>query len=105
VNEDTLRTILEWSDAGHKVATIAAQVSLKERVVYAALARHRPDRPREARRLTSVVPAKIAALQAAGATPTRIAELCGVSRAYVYRHLARPTMCCKKATRTAKHLC
>lgn len=80
-----LPDLLRDADAGERVDALAARHNLDTSQVYRILREHRPDRPRTARKRTSNVPAKIAALAAAGSTPNRVAELLSVSRQYVYR--------------------
>lgn len=80
-----LPALLRDADTGAKVAALAARHGLSASQVYRILREHRPDRPRSSRRRTSDKPAKIVALAASGASAARVAELLGVSRAYVYR--------------------
>jgi transposase len=75
------------SDQGHSPSAIASRLALPPGKVYAVLRRERPNRTRAARRCSSEVPAKVAALAAAGLSAKRIAELCGCSKAYIYRLL------------------
>lgn len=84
-----LEPILERHDRGEHAAQIADAVGVTAGYVYGILRDHRPQRKRKPRRPTSTKPAEIAALAATGATAARIAELLGVTKAYVYRHLAK----------------
>lgn len=83
--------ILALCDAGQPPSAIAARLDLPLGPVYAILRQERPQRPRAARRRTSTIPAQVAALAAAGIGAARVASLLGISRAYVYRLLARAT--------------
>ena len=77
--------ILTLSDAGHTPAAIALALSLPPGKVYATLRRERPGRKRAPRTRTSLIPSRVLALSAAGVKAGRIAAVCGVSAAYVYR--------------------
>jgi len=80
----SLPTILSAADRGERIASIAAAAGVSVGRVYAILREHRPERTRSRRTVTSTVPLQVRALYAAGTKPRRIAELLGVSRAYVY---------------------
>ena len=83
-----LPTILTLSDNGHTPAAISAALAIPPGKVYATLRRERPGRKRAPRTRTSLIPKRVVALSAAGVKAGRIAELLGVSDAYVYRILA-----------------
>lgn len=80
--------ILSLNDAGHTPASVSRALSLSPSTVYAVLRQYRPDRARAPRPRTSDLPGRIVGLASRGHKPARIAVLLGVSRAYVYRHLA-----------------
>jgi DNA-directed RNA polymerase specialized sigma24 family protein len=84
---DQIQAICEMSDFGHTPAQIAAATGVPAGRVYAVLRAQRPDRVRAPRRLTSLLPARVLALHGAGLRAKRIAELCGCSKAYIYRIL------------------
>lgn len=90
--------ILALSDAGNYPADIAETVVWTDSAgqrwtgasltyVYRVLSRERPDRARKPRPRTSDKARKIKGLASRGIGRTRIAELCGVSRAYVHKVL------------------
>lgn len=80
--------ILERHDAGESIEAIAAAEGVSTRHVYHVLAKHRPDRPRKPRTCTSAMPGVIRGLHDQGMAAARIASVLGISRAYVYRHIA-----------------
>jgi hypothetical protein len=80
--------IIALCDAGHVPGAIAATLSLPAGKVYTVLRRERPDRKRAPRTRTSDVPTRVRALYLVGIKPKRIAALCSVSNAYVYRILS-----------------
>jgi hypothetical protein len=80
-------SILFLLDQGLTPAQIAAALGLKVGKVYAVLRKERPGRTRAPRSRTSAKRALVIALAQAGVGATRIAVLCEVSRAYVYRIL------------------
>lgn len=77
--------ILALCDAGKMPAEIAAALDVPLPGVYAILRAKRPNRKRAPRPCTSQVPALVRGLNAEGVAVGRIATLCQVSRAYVYR--------------------
>jgi hypothetical protein len=79
--------ITEMSDNGHTPAAISLATGIPAGRVYAVLRRERPNRARAPRRPTSPLPARVLALHGAGLRAGRIAELCGCSKAYIYRIL------------------
>jgi hypothetical protein len=81
--------ILALSDEGNTPAQIAAAISTaKLPQIYATLRAERPNRKRAPRPCTSAIPATVLGMKAAGIREPRIANLLGVSRAYVYRIVA-----------------
>lgn len=84
---EPLAHILRLADAGEAVDAIAAHPDVGVTIgrVYAILRKHRPDRPRHARRRTSEKRPMIIGLLAQGIKPPRVAELAQVERQYVYR--------------------
>jgi hypothetical protein len=91
--------ILALSDAGRYPADIArsirwtdtdgsARTGASLTYVYRVLRTHRPDRPRAPRAATTDSARRIKGLASREIKRTRIAELCGVSRAYVHKVLA-----------------
>lgn len=77
--------ILARADEGEPVAKIAKVLKLKTGSVYAVLRVHRPKRKRTLRPKTSELRAKVRGLNRRGVIPSRIAEILGCSRAYVYK--------------------
>ena len=80
--------ILAFYDICPDPAVVARALSLSLGTVYAVLRAHRPTRKRKARPRSSDKRQQILGLVARGHKPARVAELVGVSRAYVYRVLA-----------------
>lgn len=80
--------ILAAHDAGQSVQQIALAIPCSTGHVYGILRQHRPLRTRKPRTATSDTPRMVRGLAAQGIVVERIAVLCGVSRAYVYRILA-----------------
>lgn len=85
---DTRQSLLALHDAGHHAPAIAHALQVSPSHVYNVLRAHRPDRARKARARVSDVPARIAELAGRGWKAARIAAELGISRAYVYRHMA-----------------
>lgn len=82
--------ILRRFDAGEFADTISLAEQVPVGVVYAILRSERANRARKPRARTSEIPAKVAALVAAGVTkPSRIALLLDVKRQYVHQILTR----------------
>lgn len=77
--------ILSLFDKGSTPAAIASTLACSLSKVYGVLREHRPQRQRAPRASTSELVPKIRGLLARGHGPARVAELCGVSRQYVYR--------------------
>ena len=82
---ETIASILSRADEGEPVAAIAESLSVTPGVVYGVLREHRPERTRSPRKLTSEKRPMVLGLLGAGIKPSRVAELAGVTRQYVYR--------------------
>lgn len=87
---ETLATVLKLADEGARVEAMCATSGLCMSRVYGILREYRPNRPRQSRRPTSSVPAKVRALAAIGTPPKRIAHVLQVSASYVYQILGSP---------------
>lgn len=84
---EDFQQILTLIDAGHTPADLI-RTGLSRDQVYRVLRTYRPGRERCARTPTSIKPAQICALYAAGLKDVeRIATICECSTAYVYKHL------------------
>lgn len=80
--------ILTFFDTDFTPYEISIALSLPLAKVYRVLRLHRPDRPRTPRRRTSLVRPKALALHAEGLSIAKIAALCQVDEAWVYRLVA-----------------
>lgn len=82
--------LLTDADAGTPPAALAKRYELSLSRVYAILREHRPDRARSPRSRSSALPDRIREMRARlpDTTQSRIAELLGISRAYVSRVLS-----------------
>lgn len=84
-----LAQLLKRTDAGERISDVAVTAGVTTGRIYAILRKHRPERDRAARTRTSMIPAKILALNKLGTKPSRIAELLGgISRQYVHKVIA-----------------
>jgi hypothetical protein len=85
----SLEQFLTLADGGADVPALREASGLQTSRVYGLLREHRPDRKRKARRPTSRIPDMVRALAALPKPPSapRIAELAGVTPAYVYQIL------------------
>jgi hypothetical protein len=83
--------ILAFYDITPDASVVASALSLSVGTVYAVLRHHRPDRKRKPRPVLQKSADKrrqILGLVSRGHKVTRVAELVGCSRTYVYRVLA-----------------
>ena len=85
---DTERHIIKLCDAGKYASEIAAELNVSPGHVYRVLTKHRPNRPRKPRKITSELTLRIKALSEKGVGAAEIAVQVGCSRANVYRVLA-----------------
>lgn len=69
-------------------SVVASALAVSINTVYAVLRRYRPDRKRKPRPRLSDKRRQILGLASCGYKAARVAELVGVSKAYVYRVLA-----------------
>lgn len=79
--------ICELSDAGYFLVQIAGSLGITKGRVYEVLREMRPNRARKPRQRVSLLPAQIKSLHSIGTSAPRIAQLLGVSHAYVYKVL------------------
>lgn len=75
--------ILSRADAGEHPDAIASGLGLSLSCVYTVLRKERPNRARKPRACTSDTPRIVRALVASGIEARRVAELLGITRAYV----------------------